>query len=51
MQAGLKVYQAKTGTIAANLASFASHELSELTMQQVCGGHGQGHGHGHGCPH
>lgn len=51
MQAGLKVYQAKTGTIAANLASFASQELSELTMQQVCGGHGQGHGHGHGCPH
>lgn len=51
MRAGLKVYQAKTGTIAANLASFASQELSELTMQQVCGGHGQGHGHGHGCPH
>lgn len=51
MQAGLKVYQAKTGTIAANLESFVQQELPELTMQQVCGGHGHGHGHGHGCPH
>lgn len=51
MQAGLKVYQAKAGTIAANLESFAREELPELTLQQVCGGHGEGHGHGHGCPH
>ena len=50
-QAGLKVYQARPGTVAANLDSFAREELAELTVQQVCGGHGSGHGHGHGCPH
>lgn len=50
-QAGLKVYQARAGTVAANLDSFARKELAELTVQQVCGGHGSGHGHGHGCPH
>jgi len=51
MQAGLKVYQAQTGTVAANLECFSRNELEELTSQQVCGGHGSGHGHGHGCPH
>lgn len=49
LQAGLKVYQAETGTVAANLESFARQELAELTDQQTCGGHGRGHGHG--CPH
>lgn len=50
VQAGMKVYQARPGTVATNLECFARAELPELTMRQVCGGHGQGHGHGHGCP-
>jgi len=51
MQAGLKVYQAQSGTVADNLDRLNRQELPELTAQQVCSGHGQGHGHGHGCPH
>jgi predicted Fe-Mo cluster-binding NifX family protein len=50
-QAGLTVYQAQAGTIADNLECMARQELAELTMQQVCGGHGHEHGHGHDCSH
>lgn len=46
-QAGLKVYRAQAGTVAENLERFARQELTEPTLQQVCGGHG----HGHGCHH
>lgn len=50
-RAGLKVYQAQSGTVADNLAQLSAEGLPELTAQQVCGGHGHGHGHGHGCAH
>jgi predicted Fe-Mo cluster-binding NifX family protein len=39
-QAGLRVYQAQAGTVAENLERLAAQELQELTLQQVCGGHG-----------
>ena len=57
--AGLKVYQACSGTLADNLAQISAGQLRELTIDDVCGGHGQshghgqcqGHGHGHGSRH
>ena len=47
-QAGLKVYLAQGGTVAANLAAIKSGELSELTPEMTCAGHSHGHGQGHG---
>jgi len=46
-RAGIKVFQAQGGTVADNLAGIAAQELSELTLEQTCGGHGHGHGCGH----
>ena len=37
-QAGYKVYQAESGTIAENLDRFLKQELAELTPAQTCGG-------------
>ena len=50
-QLGMKVYRAAADTIAENLAAMAINELSELTPEQTCGGHGSGNGHGQGCAH
>jgi predicted Fe-Mo cluster-binding NifX family protein len=47
-QAGLRVYQACSGTIADNLAQISAGQLREMTRDHVCGGHGGAHGHGHG---
>ena len=46
-RAGLKVYRALGATVADNLAAFAQGSLSELTADQVCGGHAHGHSCGH----
>lgn len=46
-QAGLKVFQAQSGSIAANLAQIRAGELLELTPSDTCGGHTGGHEHGH----
>jgi predicted Fe-Mo cluster-binding NifX family protein len=52
-QAGLKVFQAQTGSIADNLTQITAGKLSELSLNDVCGGHtgAHGHGHGHGAGH
>ena len=42
-QAGFKVYQAETGTIAENLDRFLEQGLTELTPAQTCGGHHRHH--------
>jgi predicted Fe-Mo cluster-binding NifX family protein len=49
LNAGLKVYQSRGGTIGENLALLESNHLPLLQPEQVCGGHGGGHGNGHGC--
>lgn len=41
-QAGIKVYRAQMQTIKENLAMFSSQSLTELTLQDCCGGHSQG---------
>lgn len=43
--AGLRVFQARTGTVAENLALFQADELPEFQASQCCGAHG------HGCAH
>lgn len=45
--AGLRVFQAKEGTIADNMAHFRTNALSEYMPGHTCGGHG----HSHGCNH
>lgn len=49
--AGFKVYQAQGATVADNISSLKQSQLTELSSEQVCGGHAHGHGHGHGCSH
>lgn len=44
---GIKVYQAKSSTVKANIDMFKSQSLPELTSQHCCGGHS----HGKGCSH
>ncbi len=50
-QLGLKVYRAAGATVAENIAALSENELTPLTPDQTCGGHGGGHGHGQGCGH
>lgn len=45
--AGMRVFQAQKGTIAANIALFRTNELPEYMPGHTCGGHG----HSHGCSH
>jgi predicted Fe-Mo cluster-binding NifX family protein len=45
--AGLRVFQAREGTIAENIALFKANELPEYQPGHTCGGHG----HSHGCSH
>jgi len=47
-RSGLKVYRADRSTVAQNLQSFRKGVLSEITIEEVCGGHGYGHGCGQG---
>lgn len=53
-RSGLKVFQALTGTVADSLNAVQTGKLTEMTLDQVCGGHGnqqrqgQGRGHRHG---
>ena len=44
---GLRVFQAREGTIADNLELFRANELPEYMPGHSCGGHG----HSHGCSH
>lgn len=46
-QLGIKVFRANAATVKENLAMLKSQNLSELTMQQCC----PGHGHAAGCGH
>jgi predicted Fe-Mo cluster-binding NifX family protein len=50
-QNGIRVFQAREGSVAANVAWFLSNELPEFTPGHTCGGHGHGHGHGNGNGH
>lgn len=45
--AGMRVFQAREGTVADNIALFRTNELSEYMPAHTCGGHG----HSHGCSH
>lgn len=45
--AGMRVFQAREGTIAANIALFTINELPEYMPGHTCGGHGQSHGCSH----
>lgn len=45
--AGMRVFQARPGTVAENMALFKSNELPEYLPGHTCGGHG----HSHGCSH
>ena len=45
--AGLRVFQAREGTVSENLALFKAGELPEFKPGHTCGGHG----HSHGCSH
>lgn len=45
--AGMRVFQAKEGTVADNVAQFRANGLAEYLPGHTCGGHG----HGHGCSH
>lgn len=44
---GMRVFQAKTGTIAENIALLQAEGLSEYLPGHTCGGHN----HSHGCSH
>ena len=46
-QLGIKVFRANAETVKENLAMLKSQNLSELTMQQCCSGHGHASGCGH----
>jgi predicted Fe-Mo cluster-binding NifX family protein len=50
-QAGLKVFQAQSGSIADNLTQITAGKLPQLTLNDVCSGHTGAHGHGHGAHH
>ena len=43
--AGMRVFQAREGDVAENVALLAANELPELLPMHTCGGHG------HGCSH
>lgn len=45
--AGMRVFQAREGTIAQNIELFRANELPEYMPGHTCGGHD----HGHGCAH
>ena len=45
--AGMRVFQAREGTVAENVAFFRANGLPEFMPGHTCGGHG----HGHGCNH
>lgn len=42
---GIKVYKASKGTIQDNIKLFESNTMSEMTLEQTCGGHAGGCGH------
>lgn len=45
--AGMRVFQARQGTVAENMALFRADALPEYMPGHTCGGHG----HSHGCSH
>jgi predicted Fe-Mo cluster-binding NifX family protein len=45
--AGIRVFQAHSGSVAENVALFRANELPEYLPGHTCGGHG----HGNGCSH
>ena len=45
--AGMRVFQAREGTISENMALLRANGLSEYMPGHTCGGHG----HSHGCSH
>ena len=47
-RSGLRVYRAEGTTVAQNLASFREGALREITIEEICAGHGHGCGQGHG---
>lgn len=49
--AGLRVFQARKGTVADNVELLRCDALLEYAPGHTCGGHGHGHGHGHQCSH
>jgi predicted Fe-Mo cluster-binding NifX family protein len=54
-QAGIRVFQAREGSVAENMTLFRNNGLPEFVPGNTCGGHGHngghGHGHSHGCSH
>ena len=42
---GIKVYRAAQGTVQTNIGLFDSGDISEITMEHACGGHGGNCGH------
>lgn len=44
---GIRVFQARQGTVAENVELFLENGLSEFKPGHTCGGHG----HGHSCSH
>ncbi len=42
---GIKVYKASKGTVQDNIKLFESNTMSEMTLEQTCGGHTGGCGH------
>jgi predicted Fe-Mo cluster-binding NifX family protein len=44
---GLRVFQAREGTIAENVVLFKADELPEYLPGHTCGGHGENHGCSH----
>ncbi|HBA88414.1 MAG TPA: diguanylate cyclase [Geobacter sp.] len=45
--AGMRVFQARQGTVSEHVALFRNNELPEFMPGHTCGGHG----HSHGCSH
>jgi predicted Fe-Mo cluster-binding NifX family protein len=45
--AGMRVFQAREGTVAANIELFRNQELPEYTPGHTCGGHDKSHGCSH----
>ena len=50
-RSGLKVFQAVTGTVSDSLKAIQTGALPEMSLDQVCGGHGTQHRHGKGLGH
>ncbi len=44
-RAGIRVYQAVSGTVMGNIELMEKELLREITPEDVCGGHGTGCGH------